>query len=81
MRVFAYYDTAGTIHSLITNSGPDGFSAMLTSKPDLFVAEVEGLQLKSNAPHIEELRKIAETHKIATPLPRCTLVRKGSSPQ
>lgn len=75
MKIYAHYDTEGTIHALILINAPDGFGAMVAPEPGLLVAEVEGLQLKSAAPHVEELRKIAKTYKVATPQPRSKLVK------
>jgi hypothetical protein len=76
VKILAHYDSAGTIHSLIMVNAPAGASLMPAPKPGLFVAEVEGLELKSAAPHTAELREIAKTHKVATPPPHCTLAKK-----
>lgn len=83
MRIFAHYDSTGTIRALITVEARDGAIAMPTPPPGLFVSEVEGLKLdrlkiKSGGPDVvEALRAIAKSHKVKTPLPRCTLARKG----
>ena len=39
---------------------------MLTPKAGLLVAEVEGTEVKPGV-SVEELRKIAQAHKVATP--------------
>jgi hypothetical protein len=48
---------------------------MLTPAPGLFVAEIEGTKVKPGVPDVEELRKIAKTHEVATPN-RCKLTKK-----
>jgi hypothetical protein len=76
MKIFAHYDSTGAIQSLVVVNAPEGHGPMLAPKPGLFVAEVEGLKLKSETPDVETLREIARTHKVASPSPRCTLVKK-----
>jgi hypothetical protein len=78
MTIYAYYDRTGKIRSLISLHTQDGAGMMVTPKPGLFVAEIEGLALKSKPPHFEELREIAQSHVIAIPggAPRCTLTKK-----
>jgi hypothetical protein len=53
---------------------------MLVPEPGLFVAEVEGeipgWKHETDPPDLEALRKIAQTLRVATPIPRCKLVRK-----
>ena len=77
MKTFAHFDSTGTIRALITVNAPKGVSAMLTPKPGLFVAEVEGLKVKSGAPDLEALREIAKAHKVATPLACYPLAKKS----
>lgn len=77
MKVYAHYDLVGTIRSLVTVEGPQQAGMMLVPKPGVFVAEIEGLKLKSGKADPEALREIVGTHKVSTPLPHCTLVKKG----
>jgi hypothetical protein len=78
MAIYAHYDHTGAIRSLIVTKVPKDRSAgmMMTPKRGHFVAEVEGVKLKSDLPTPEELRAVAASHRIASPLPRATLVRK-----
>jgi hypothetical protein len=76
MKIYAHYDSEGTIRSLVVTHAPAGAGAMLTPKAGYFVAEVEGLKFKGGAPTHEELAEIARTHKVSLPGPRCTLTKK-----
>jgi hypothetical protein len=78
MAIYAHYDHTGTIRALISVKVPRDKAAgmMMAPKPGLFVAEVEGLKLKSDPPSREEARALAATHRIATPFPCTKLVRK-----
>ena len=80
MKVFVHYDFSGAVHSLIVANAPADRIPMLTPGPGLFVAEVEGevpgLKPEPDERDLEALGKIAETLRVATPIPRCTLVRK-----
>ena len=66
MKVFVHHDATGTIRSIITVDAPSQFNLMLTPKPGLLVSEVEGVKVKSGATDVKALRKIAETHTVAT---------------
>jgi hypothetical protein len=78
MAVFAHFDSEGSIRALVNVNAPPGMSIMLTPKPGSFVAEVEGLKLKSQGfAGLEELHEIAQTHKISSPVPRCKLTKKA----
>lgn len=81
MKIFAHYDSTGTIRSLITVNAPEGAIVMLTPKPGQFLTQLEGLNLEglnlgSDAPDLKALREITKNHKIATPIPHCSLVKK-----
>jgi hypothetical protein len=76
MKTYAHYDLAGNIRSLIVLKAPKEAGMMLTPKHGVFVAEIDGLKLK-NERDVEALRDIAQAHKIASPLPRCTVIKKG----
>jgi hypothetical protein len=77
MKIYVHYDSEGTIRSLVTAHAPKGAGAMLTPKAGYFVAEVEGLKFKGEAPTHEELAEIARTHKVSLPGPRCVLTKKS----
>jgi len=76
MKIFAHCDSTGSIRSLITVNAPEGASVMLTPKPGQFLTQLEGLNLGSGEPDLKALREIAKNHKIATPIPPCSLVKK-----
>jgi hypothetical protein len=67
MKVFVHHDTSGVIRSMITVNAPEQFHLMLTPKAGLLVAEVEGIKIKAGAEGVEELRKVAQAHKVVTP--------------
>jgi hypothetical protein len=66
MKLFVHHDATGAIRSIVTVNAPKQFQAMLTPKAGLLVAEVEGTEIKPGD-SVEELRKIAQAHKVATP--------------
>jgi hypothetical protein len=80
MKVYVHYDSSGAIHSLIAVNAPADRMPMLVPEPGLFVGEVEGevpgWKHETDQPDLEALRKIAQTLRVATPIPRCKLVRK-----
>jgi hypothetical protein len=80
MKVYVHYDHSGAIHALITVNAPADHVPMLTPDPGLFVAEIEGevpgLKPHPEASDLETLRKIAQTLRVDTPMPRCKLVSK-----
>ena len=80
MKVYVHYDHSGAIHSVISVDAPADRIPMLAPEPGLFVAEVEGeslgLKPESDESHMEALRKVAQTLRVATPGPRCKLVGK-----
>jgi hypothetical protein len=76
MKIYAHYDTTGAIHSFTIVNAPEGADEMLAPTPGIFVTEVEGLELQSDIPDVEELRKIAESHIVPTPIPRIRLTKK-----
>jgi hypothetical protein len=75
MKVFVHHDTTGDIRSVIAVDAPGRFGLMLTPKPGLLVSEVEGMKVKPGAVDVEALRKIAQSHKVATSN-RCKLAKK-----
>ena len=82
MRIFAYYDLEGNIHSLIRVDAAEGAFALRTPRPGQLVAEIEigGIELESDASDPEALSKtlfeIAESYRVTPPLPRLKLSRK-----
>jgi hypothetical protein len=80
MKVYVHYDSSGAIHGLIAVNAPADRIPMLATGPGLFVAEAEGevprLKPEPDESDLEALRKIAQTLRVATPIPRCKLVRK-----
>ena len=81
MKVYVHYDSSGAIHGLIAVNAPADRMPMLTPKAGLFVAEVEGAvpgwkPRKTGEPDMKALHEIAQTLRVATPIPRCKLVRK-----
>jgi len=77
MQIFAHHDAAGAISSFVAVETPEGVRVGLTPNPGQSVVEVEGLQLKSAEPDVEELREIAMTHTVGAPQQRGRLVKKG----
>ena len=75
MKLFVHHDATGVIRSMVTVNAPRQFQAMLTPKAGLLVAEVEGTEIKPGV-SVEELRKIAQAHKVATPN-RVKLIKKS----
>ena len=67
MKVFVHHDATGAIRSMITVNAPEPFHLMLTPKAGLLVAEVEGVKIKAGTESVEELRKVAQAHKVVTP--------------
>ena len=78
MKIYAYYDLEGNIHSLLSVDAPEGGSAPLAPEAGLFVSEIEaeGIELKSDESDFETLLEIAKTYKITTPIPRLKLTKK-----
>jgi hypothetical protein len=66
MKLFVHHDATGAIRSIVTVNAPSQFNAMLTPKPGLLVAEVEGTEIKAGA-SVEELRKIGKAQRVVTP--------------
>jgi hypothetical protein len=83
MKVYVHYDSSGAIHGLIAVNAPADRMPILTPKAGLFVAEVEGKvpgwKYETGEPDLKALREIAQTLRVATPIPRCKLVRKSRS--
>jgi len=77
MAIYAQYDRSGKIYALISVRAPKDkqVGMMMVPKPGHFMAEIEGLTLKTDPPSIEEVRAIAARHKIATVIPRTKLTR------
>ena len=75
-----HYDSSGAIHRLIAVNAPVDHMPMLVPEPGLFVGEVAGeipgWKHETDLPDLEALRKIAQTLRVATPIPSCKLVRK-----
>jgi hypothetical protein len=80
MKAYVHYDYSGAVHSLIVANAPADRIPMLAPGPGLFVAEVEGeipgLKTEPDERDLEALDKLAETLRVATPIPRCKLVSK-----
>ncbi len=80
MKIYVHHDSSGAVHSLIVANVPADRIPMLAPGPGLFVAEVEGdvpgLKPELDESDLEALRKIAQTLRVATPIPRCKLVSK-----
>jgi hypothetical protein len=76
MRVFANYDVSGKIRSLTWFNAPKGVSLALSPQPGELVAEVDGHGL-TGVPTDRQLRDLAQTHAVAQPVTRCTLVKKA----
>ncbi|HET6887587.1 MAG TPA: hypothetical protein VFH87_06655 [Candidatus Udaeobacter sp.] len=80
MKVYVHYDSSGAIHGLIAANAPADRMPMLVPEPGLFVGEVKGevpgWKHETDPPNLEALRKIAQTLRVAAPIPRCKLVRK-----
>lgn len=80
MKVYVHYDSSGVIHGLIAVNAPADRMPMLAPKAGLFVAEVEGKvpgwKHETGEPDMKALHEIAQTLRVATPIPRCKLVRK-----
>lgn len=49
---------------------------MLTPRPGMLVAGIEGLKFKSDPPAVQKTRAIAATHRVAAPFPRASLLKK-----
>ena len=75
MSVFVHYDRGGTIHSFVTVNAPEG-GMMLTPRPGMLVAEVEGVQLQPGPAGHAALREIAKSHVVQAPQQRVALVKK-----
>jgi hypothetical protein len=79
MKVYVHYDYSGAVHSLVVSNAPADHIPMLSPGPGLFVAEVEGevpgLESEPDERALEAISKIATTFRVATPVPRCKLVR------
>jgi len=77
MAIYAQYDRTGKIHALISVKAPKDkqVGMMMVPKTGHFVAEIEGMALKTDPPSVEEVRAIASRHKIATVIPRTKLTR------
>ncbi len=52
---------------MVTINAPEQYHLMLTPKPGLLVAEVEGTKIKSGVVSVEELRKVGQAHRVASP--------------
>jgi hypothetical protein len=80
MKFYVHYDCSGAIHGLITVDAPADRMPMFVPEPGLFLGEVEGdipgWKHETDQPDMEALRKIAQTLRVATPIPLCKLVTK-----
>lgn len=80
MKVFVHHDSTGAVHSLIVVNAPADRMPMLTPEAGLFVSEVEGeipgLTAEPDKRDLKAIGRIAETLRVATPIPRCKLVSK-----
>ena len=74
MKLIANYDASGKIHSLTSFNAPSGVSLMLMPRPGHLVAEVEGHGL-TGSPGEKELRNLAGTHTIASPVAQVKLAK------
>jgi hypothetical protein len=75
MKIYANYDLAGTIRSMVSLDAPKEAGLMLAPEAGVLVAEVDGVKLKS-AQDLDALREIAASHRVSSPMPRCTLAKK-----
>jgi hypothetical protein len=64
MRTFVHYDSEGAIQGLVAVDTTDGGSLSLVPEPDVFVDEVEGVDVDPQAPNIEAVAKIAATYRV-----------------
>jgi hypothetical protein len=75
MKIYANYDFTGTIRSMVSLDAPNEAGLILALEVGVRVAEVDGVKLKS-ARDLDVLREIAASHKVSSPMSRCTLVKK-----
>ena len=76
MKIYAYHDAAGNIHSLVSLHAPEGFEVYIAPKPGEFVSEIVGLDLKPESINKETLKEIARTHTVSSAPHHGTLVKK-----
>lgn len=78
MKVIAHYDADGTIHALMRVDAPEGITVLVSPEPGLFAGEVDfaGLETDDDG-SVEALESLRKTYRVATPVPRLELVRRG----
>jgi hypothetical protein len=78
MRVIAHYDADGTIRALVRVDAPEGMIVQVAPEPGLFAGEVDlaGLEVDDDG-SVEALESVLKTYRVATPVPRLKLARRG----
>lgn len=78
MRVIAHYDADGTIRALLRVDAPEGITVQAAPEPGLFAGEVDlaGLEADDDG-SVEALEAVLKTYRVATPVPRLKLARRG----
>ncbi len=76
MKVYAQYDLAGNIRSLVSVNAPEGAGMMLAPGPGVLVAEVDDPEIRAVALDLEKLAKVAKDYKVTTPISRCKIAPK-----
>jgi hypothetical protein len=78
MKVIAHYDADGTIHALLRVDAPEGITVLVPPEPGLFAGEVDlaGLEADDDG-SVEALESLLTTYRVATPVPRLELARRG----
>ena len=80
MKFFVHYDSSGAIRSVVAVDTPGARSPMLSPRPGLFVAELEGgipeLKLRPTLEELQSMRKVVRNLRVET-TPHCKLVRKA----
>jgi hypothetical protein len=78
MKVIAHYDADGTIHALMRVDAPEGITVLVSPEPGLFAGEVDlaGLEADDDG-SVEALESLLKTYRVATPVPRLKLARRG----
>jgi hypothetical protein len=78
MRVIAHYDADGTIRALLRVDAPEGITVQVAPEPGLFAGEVDLVGLEEDDDgSVEALESLLKTYRVATPVPRLELARRG----
>ena len=70
-------DADGTIHALLRVDAPEGMSVMVARGPGLLFGELDDAELESDDGIAEALELLLRSYRVATPLPRLKLARRG----